>query len=77
MWAITHPYKHKNTNLYQHTSIIQKTIHLRLTQKKNIYYHKQGHETTNGANMFAEGKIQLLVQESKSHRAPWPRAYVR
>ena len=26
--------------------------------------------------MFAGGKIQLLVQESKSHPAPWPGAYV-
>ena len=26
--------------------------------------------------MFAGGKIQLLVQESKSHPAPWSGAYV-
>jgi len=31
---------------------------------------KQAHITTNGANMWAGGKIQLLIQESKFHHAP-------
>jgi len=51
-----------------HTKNYSFTINLK--KKKIIYYHKQGHVTTNGANMFAGGKIQLLVQESKSHPAP-------
>jgi len=60
------------------TIIIQKSIHLQLIykQKKIKYYHKQGHVTTNGANMWAVGKIQLLIQESKFHRAPCLSAFV-
>ena len=46
--------------------------------KKKIIYitTSKAHVTTNGANIWAGGKIQLLIQESKSHRAPWPCAYV-
>ena len=56
-----------------HTRNYTSTFNLKKEEKKN--YHKQAYVTTNGANMWAGGKIQLLIQESKSHRAPWPRAY--
>ena len=52
-----------------HTRNYTFTLNLK-KEEKNIYYHKQAHVTTNGANMWAGGKIQLLIQESKSHRAP-------
>jgi len=38
--------------------------------KKNIYYLKQGHVTTNDFNLCVEGKRKLKVQESKCHPAP-------
>jgi len=46
------------------------TFMFNLKKEEKKYYHKQAHVTTNGANMWARGKIQLLIQESKSHRAP-------
>ena len=54
----------------------KETIQETIKKEEKKYYHKQAHVTTNNGNKWAGGKTQLLIQESKSHCSPCPRAYV-